>query len=66
MIAENRQAIQLILNTAINMITHMYTILYICMHTYKHIIPNLRIISITILLLYISTNIILSSYVRNL
>ena len=40
-IAEDRQAVQLILNTAINMITHMYIILYICMHTFKYRIPNL-------------------------
>ena len=36
MIAENRQALQRILNTAINMFTH--NILYICMHIYNHLI----------------------------
>ena len=80
-IAKDRQCVQLILNTAINMITHMYIILYICMHTFKYRIPNLLlglfvillfhsvsewVISITILLLYVSINIILNIYVRNL
>ena len=43
-IAVNRQVVQLILNAAINMISHMYIILYIYMHTYTYTytcrIPN--------------------------
>ena len=37
----NNKYVQHILNTAINMLTHMYIILNICMHTYKYRIPNL-------------------------